>query len=704
MKKRLSRITCFAFALTLFCLGLSAKAANEPYEGYGYNVWREVVDAPNVYEPAAEILGTDVTGTDFAGAPDFYFCPKTDSLSILDSGNGRVVILNSGLEFMYEITEFTYGGEKLDITGAQGIFTDETGILIADTKNGRILVCDTAGVVLNVITKPISQSFDADRFAPRKLLKDAAGNIYALCEGVYEGAVIFDENARFVGYFGSNRVEVTLAVMADNLWKSILTQEQQSQMMRYVPVEYKNFDIDLDGFIYTCTASLESSQLNTIKRLNYTGEDIYDSKAIPMESKFGELKVNYTDNKMIDTQFVDVKSDDQMFLYGLDGERGKIYQYDQNGNMVSVFGAKGDVFGLSLSPSAIECIGSSVLVLDSEKNAIIVYTCTEYGAILKNAFVSYNKGQYEQSLDLWKTVLSYNTNYFIAYRGIAQSLYDQGKYSEAMRYFKLGYDQAGYSAAFKEQRVRLMRQGFWSIIVLILLAMAVPIVLRVLLKRKKPALSGGELQRERKDWVYLFRMLRRPINTFEDIRYLKKENYAVPLFLLALWFFAAVLQEQFTGFTFSMKRVDDVNVLFILLRTIGLFLIFTVANWSICTLTDGSGRFKQIFTVAAYALTPVIISTLLTTVLSNMLIMEESMFLTTINFTGVFYGIILLLFGFKEIHQFSFGKAVTSTVLTVIGVFIILFILLLLASLIQQLYIFIVSVYNEIATRSIGNL
>ena len=699
MRKRLSRIICFAFTLTLFCFGFSAEAANEPYEGYGYNVWREVVDAPNAYEPAAEILGSDITGNDFSGALDFYFCPKTDSLSILDSGNGRVVILNSRLEFMYEITEFTYSGEKLDITGAQGIFTDETGILIADTKNGRILVCNTAGVVLKLITKPVSQSFDADKFAPRKILKDAAGNIYALCEGVYEGAVIFDENARFAGYFGSNRVEVTLAVMADNLWKSILTQEQQSQMMRYVPVEYKNFDIDIDGFIYTCTASLESSQFNTIKRLNYTGEDIYDSKAIPMKSKFGELKVNYTDNKMVDTQFVDVKSDEQMFLYGLDGERGKIYQYDQNGNMVSIFGAKGDVFGLTLSPSAVECVGGSVLVLDSEKNVIIVYTCTEYGAILKNAFVSYNKGKYEQSLDLWKKVLSYNTNYFIAYRGIAQSLYDQGEYREAMRYFKLGYDQEGYSEAFKDQRVLFMRRGFWIIIVLILPAVAVPIALRLLLKRKKLALSGGEQQ-----LVYLFRMLRRPVNTFEDIRYLKKENYTVPIFLLVLWFFAMVLQEQFTGFTFSMKRVDDVNVLFILLRTVGLFLIFTVANWSICTLTDGSGRFKQIFTVAAYALTPVIISTLLTTMLSNILITEESMFLTMINFTGALYGVILLLLGFKEIHQFSFGKAVTSTVLTVIGVLIILFIFLLLSSLIQQLYIFIVSVYNEIATRSIGNL
>ena len=112
-------------------------------------------------------------------------------LYVLDSGNGRVVVLDSDYKVKKEIKALEYNGEKIDFTGAKGLFVDESGLYIADTSNKRLL-CLKDEKIFRIIEKPddatVPETFD---FAPTRLVRDSNGYIYLLCQGSYYGMMVF---------------------------------------------------------------------------------------------------------------------------------------------------------------------------------------------------------------------------------------------------------------------------------------------------------------------------------------------------------------------------------------------------------------------------------------------------------------------------------------------------------------------------------
>ena len=61
---------------------------------------------------------------------------------------------------------------------------------------------------------------------------------------------------------------------------------------------------------------------------------------------------------------------------------------------------------------------------------------------------------------------------------------------------------------------------------------------------------------------------------------------------------------------------------------------------------------------------------------------------------------ILLFSAVKSVHQYSLKKTVLAVVLTIAAMLIMLFLLVLFMSLIQQVYIFISTVYTELSYRA----
>ena len=59
----------------------------------------------------------------------------------------------------------------------------------------------------------------------------------------------------------------------------------------------------------------------------------------------------------------------------------------------------------------------------------------------------------------------------------------------------------------------------------------------------------------------------------------------------------------------------------------GIFLLYVVCNWAMCTLFDGEGSMKNIFIVTAYSLIPYICGRLIGTLLSHILIRDEYIFI-----------------------------------------------------------------------------
>ena len=161
--------------------------------------------------------------------------------------------------------------------------------------------------------------------------------------------------------------------------------------------------------------------------------------------------------------------------FGLDRTRGRIFGYDDQGNLLYAFGGAGNMEGYFRSPSAIENMGNDLLVLDSKDGSITVFETTEFGDYIFKALEEYKKGNYSESSSYWTEVLRQNGNYKLAYVGIGRSLLREGEYKKAMDYFKINMDDTNYSKAFKLYRKEIVEENIIYIFIGVFLILIVPL-------------------------------------------------------------------------------------------------------------------------------------------------------------------------------------------------------------------------------------
>ena len=104
----------------------------------------------------------------------------------------------------------------------------------------------------------------------------------------------------------------------------------------------------------------------------------------------------------------------------------------------------------------------------------------------------------------------------------------------------------------------------------------------------------------------------------------------------------------------------------------------------------------------AYSLVPYIVCTFIAVIFSNVLVQDESIWITAIQYLGIGWSVILMVQAMRAVHQYSFGKTLASIIGTIIAMLLILFLAILLLSLFQQVYVFGYSVYTEIMYRIRG--
>jgi hypothetical protein len=190
-----------------------------------------------------------------------------------------------------------------------------------------------------------------------------------------------------------------------------------------------------------------------------------------------------------------------------------------------------------------------------------------------------------------------------------------------------------------------------------------------------------------------------PFNGFDAIKWEKKGSVLIAVFGLLLQYVSAIYQYQGTGFIFNTNNPDKLNILLIAVSSFIPFLVFSVANWSVCTLFDGEGKFSEIVIVIGYALIPMSVINILTTFASNFILSNEEAFLSMIGTVGLIWSLAVGFVGLMTVHQYTFKQTFLAVLASLVGVFIIMFIVVLVATLYNQLYSFVASIYNEIRFR-----
>lgn len=473
----MKKLVLFLTVITVsFMFDFSAYA--ESYTSYSYSSKAGAVVAPDSYSyKKSEYF-------DGLKNPQDMFIID-GRVYLLDTGNNRIIITDTDFESFTVISELN-NNENNTLKEPKGIFVNASGeIYVADSGNRRVLKLSEDGTVIREILKPTSSKFSQTvEFIPNKLVADGMDNIYVTCTGIYNGAVMFDKNGVFLGYFGASDVSASMNVLEDVFWRQFMTAEQKESMSKYVPAELCNLDITSDNFIFSITnstfnvLSTEKENMDEVSKLNPKGKNILNSKMPKKALEFMEK-----DGKQL--KFVDVVTDDDSFVYVVDDSLCRVLQYDSDLSLLTAFGGKGDAEELLKKPAAIETSGNCLYVLDSEKNSVTVYEETKFGETLRSAIKLYNKGKYDEAIEPFRKVLEMDSNYEFAWVGIGSALMGQGDYKEAMKCFKNGYDSDKYNTAFKSYRIEVIRNNFPIVIIALVVMTVVIIVVLIIRKLKK---------------------------------------------------------------------------------------------------------------------------------------------------------------------------------------------------------------------------
>ncbi len=481
MKARTWLIGLGAAIVALASLPLTA-AADAPYEAYTYNYYRDSVPLPAPYLPERSVSGEDL-GVGGFKSPNDFFATEDGRVYILDSGNGRIVRTDADWNVLGRIDGFDNEGKPDTFANPGGLFVSDDGaIYVADTDRNRIVVLDEDGELLRIIGKPESDILPADfQFHPTRVTVDRAGRVFVVARGVFEGLMQFDENGDFIGYAGTIGVTQTFS---ERLWRNLATDAQRQRMQLFIPTEFSSVDIDHKGFVYATSVDLNSE--TPIRRLNPSGQDVL--KRFGYYPVRGDVRFRIFGNNAGPSRLTDIKVIGGGMYAALDTFRGRLFTYNDEGELLYAFGGKGTQLGVFNTPVAVERVGDKLAVLDRGKNNIVVFAPTAFGNAVRRATELRYQGNDAEAVKQWEEVLRLNSNYDLAYIGIGKSLLMEKRNKEAMAYFKLGMQRDYYSIAYKRYRRETMQEHFGTFMSGAAIALLASAALWMVRKRSK---KGG---------------------------------------------------------------------------------------------------------------------------------------------------------------------------------------------------------------------
>ncbi len=703
MPKKIMGVVLVALLLLVCPLSVGALSGNSvPYTTYDYNFYEDSMAAPAGYAVdkiiTAESLGLDV---DLSTPTDIYYDNK-DTVYLLDSGNGRVIVLDTDLKLKTVLDNFVdQSGEAVTFQDAEGLTIGTDGkIYIADTQGQRILVFGADHVLIREIYSPEEDAHldEGLPFDVCKVIVDNRNNLYAIARSNNMGAFVFNAEGEYQRFFGGNEVEKTGEVIMKYMLRPFLTQKQLEGMATSTPINISSFDVDAEGFVYTCTTVSNTTEVpeGIIRKLNYLGKNILDDEIV-----FGDLEWDRLGKgKSQVTNFIDLDIDSNGFINALDSGRGKVFQYTETGELVAVFGSYGTQTGTFDNPKALESVGDKVLVVDAGKASVTVFAPTAYGTKYRDAIIRLKNDDFDGTIDIWQSLLNENSNNAHAYYGIGRVYDMQGDYGTAMKYFKLAGDRTAYSNSFQEYRNVTIKKLFIPIVCVIVGLLVALKVIKALRKRKavKAAESSAYSKLESKYTFPLYTLFH-PVDGFQQLKPRKIGSWSVVGLLLVILFAVFTLEYFATGYIFNTNRALDYNLLIMLMKTIGIAMLFVIANWAVCTLFNGNGNLKSIACVTTYSLLPLMFAMIINVVASNVLSESEGALMNIVLVIGILWTFLLIMCGLSAIHEYNMTQTFFSAIATVIGMAVIVFLAIMFSALLQQTWSFFESIVIELVSR-----
>lgn len=684
-----------AVLITLFLLSLGGSMSAEayspvdaPFESYTYSLDKESLILPAPYTCVRTLEGQDLGLDNFKDLSDLFF--DGQNLYLCDTGNHRIVVMDTSLTLKDVIDTFEYQGEAGTFQSPTGVFVNDEAIYVADSLNARIVVLDrSTGEALRILTRPdISLLAEDYTYTPLKLTVDAANRIYVIAGGINRGLIELDENGRFDTFLGAPAVVPDIWGL---IWRRFASREQAARMDKFVPTEYDAVNIDEDGFIYAVS---KNSENDPFVKLNLQGTDVLN-----FSDSFGDEDYRDASGTVYRPYFVDMTISGQGNYYLLDSLQGKIYVYTPEGRLLYAFGTNSPQKGSFYSASAIQAADGRLYVADSSKGSVSVFQATHFGQTVEEAVSATNQGEYAKARTLWQDAKAACSHFPMAIIGLLKLEILDGNYTEAMRQFRAIHAKKDYGEAFKEWRDDFLRKNMAQVfLAVLLLAAAVILVPRVW--RRLPAAEKIRNAKLYREYGYGTYAMMHPFDGFWDIKREKRGSMRAALLILGLFTLCYGIRAQFSGYLVTGRDSSEINAVYECLMILLPLLLWVIANWCFTTLMDGDGSLKDIFIFTCYALKPYILFSLPMFFLSHMLTAEELVFYQVLNTLCFLWMFLLLFIGMMMTHDYTLSKTVLTLLCSLIGICLLLFIGLLFINIVQDVARFFMDIYAEISFRA----
>ncbi|MDO5435294.1 MAG: YIP1 family protein [Clostridia bacterium] len=676
----LTRIALFAACLALAAGALlSAPArADTPYKTYTVNGYGEIRETQTAYLAHETILKF---GDEAMNSPNDICVTADGRIYVADTGSGRILIGNSDSELLGIVGEGVLKTPKgVDVTADGHIY-------VADRDLNAVVEFDENGTELHRYLKPDNPLYgETMSYLPIKIAVNDAGLMYVVCESNTNGIVELSplEGGTFLGYFGTNYASRSLQTI---IYRIILTDAQRAKMVSNIPATPDNLDIDSRGLICTVT---RGDGVNSLKRLNIAGANLI-KKAEPIDNPAAVAAGNHDNIYVADQQ-------------------GYIYEYDNEGDLIFVFGGRDDGtqrIGLSTMVSGLDVDADDALyVLDANSATIQVYEPTEFTDLLHSALYLYSKGQYTESREPLGQVLRMNSLFDLANKAMGRAYFQEENYAEALRYARLSKDRTGYSDAYWEVRNAWLKKNLAAVIVILIALFVLLRVLKALDKKHgifetpRRALGKAGETKYISSLRYAFFYTRHPIDASYGIAREGKASWAASLTLLGLFIAEFLVNKYLCGFL--QKTVQEGRYEFftdigaILLAAAGV----TLCTYLICSINDGEGNVKRLFTVICFSLTPYILLTPVSFALSHVLTGNEQFLITLTRVITYGWMAVLLVTGIREVNNYSAKETAKVILLTLFTALILALLIFIVYVLWAQVVEFISAVIGEVSYRA----
>lgn len=591
-----------------------------------------------------------------------------NELYVADTGNQRIVRFN-----------METGEGEVIISGLSqptGLYVNEEGdIYVADKGAQRIYRYNAMFTLEQTFARPIEPIFgETSPFVPMKVTSGPRGILYVVGEGSTAGLMQINQAGEFIGFFGTNTTNFS--------WLQTISNFFGITRAANIPTSPANVTLDSKGSVYTVSPTTSQQ----VKKFNIASQTILSMTpyATPIS-----IHVNDFDN---------------IFTVSQDGI---IAEYDSYGNLIFSFGGldQGNrVSGLYVNPvDILTDTDHNLWVLDKGTGSIQLLQRSEFASLVHQGLINFKEGIY--SLSQWENVLRMNSMFALANGALARGHYRLQAYEEALRYYAIAFDRAGFSEAFWQLRYTWLELNLSWVLIGLVGFMLLGQVYQSMKKRimvtefAQGVMQKPLVKRFNQDYRLIKHVLFHPLDTYQDIKHLKQSSWWIASILYALLLIVSIFEIYTTGFIFQTVNLNDFNLLIYTLTFLGTIGLFVFSNYLVATITNGEGFFKDVYLATAHALVPYLIITPILAIISNGLTYNESIVYQLMDGLRFAWPALLLILMVKEIHNYDVKGLIQNILLTMFTMMMLILIGFLLYALAAQVVNYLESIIQEVILR-----